>query len=737
MSLRLKLIGGLLLCFTVALITIFYGAISGQKISDEAENLRTGAFPALEEARALTEIVNRVKLNFQDALETSDQDYLDEAMLAQYEFSRLTQNIYVKTGDKEIIDLGKLFHDYVTISTIYVEAVIAGIPLNIMVDLGASELDRRINHFTDSKKKAFVNSLVLVESEAISFKQTFVVLGSFAIIVIGMILIVVFNIQKRLAGIVKHAVNLARGNLDKKIIAKRDDELGALENTFEGMRVALKTHIGALDELVEERTSELNFAKNQTQELLDNIDQGILVMNKNGIIGEQFSKKAIEIFEGSILDGQILPALLNASIEDANVFNVWLRTILKPQFQKVWKERGLDRLNPFNVVMLEKKGVNHYYNFDFELVFNSNDEVEFVMVLVNDITKIKQIEDAREEQEHQVSRLLAFIDNDMDSIRFFIGYCRELINKVSETSSEEILYNQENWMRELHTIRGNAGSYGLLALTKCAANIETHVVEYTKFGETKWLESVELFRQELNIIEKICQKITNTDDSRIQISKPRYQLVLDGIFRVPPEIEKIKAHILQLPYRELRSFHKKYNKILIDASDRFAKGEITLRLSPENYLLPNKFFQVLDGPLVHMLRNSVDHGIESPRERHELKKESPYIQLDISETNNEYVVSYFDDGRGLDPASLRQSSVVKGIYSSSEAKNMSDSEMLRVIFMHGFTSKNEVGCFSGRGVGMDVVHHAIEAVKGSIEINNTPKEGLEFIIHIPKSSILL
>lgn len=735
MTLRLKLIGGLLLCFFVALVTIFYGGLSGQSISDSSKLLRKQTFPALEDARALQKIVAETKQVLQDAMDTSDELLLDSAAAKQELFQKVTQEIYAQTGDQALIDLSQSFETYVSRASTQVATIISGKSIQELFDLGTMRLDREIRQYREGKKDAFLENLKIMQNDATSFKQTFVVLGSFVIVVIGMILLVVMNIQKRIGSVVLHAGRLADGDFDSVIRTQVEDELGILESTFEVMRVALKSHIIAQDELVAERTRELEMSKNQVQEILDNINQGIMTLDFNGRIGDQYSKVAESIFETQDLEGHLLSELLNADQEDSRVFDMWLSTILKPQFQANWKDRGLASLNPFSIVKLPFGADVKYVQFEFELVFTPQGTIGFIMVLVSDVTRIKQIEVAHQEQEEEVARLLVYINNDIDAISFFLTNSEQAaldLKAMDHLLSEP---DREMWMREFHTIRGNAGTFGFSALASRASEVEDVLSDLGEKSTADFTKCLQNFLDELNKIAVIQKKITSRDETRLEVDSTLFCDIVRESHLSHPDWELMKKKLMELPYRRWSSFKMKYTKILEEAADKSSKGEMKLSLIPEDFLLPESLFEILDSSIVHMLRNSVDHGIERTSVRDALGKGQPEISLLLYKDDSHYHLSITDNGAGLDSQMLADLAVKKSLISLEEASLLSEDEKLRLIFRHGFSSRSSVGYFSGRGVGMDVVKTSIDAINGSIEIENKPGEGVQFVISIPQSKI--
>ncbi|MDD3627939.1 MAG: hybrid sensor histidine kinase/response regulator, partial [bacterium] len=141
----------------------------------------------------------------------------------------------------------------------------------------------------------------------------------------------------------------------------------------------------------------------------------------------------------------------------------------------------------------------------------------------------------------------------------------------------------------------------------------------------------------------------------------------------------------------------------------------------------------LKDPLIHLLRNAIDHGIETSEEREELgKPRTGTIILEIFRKGDSIFISIKDDGRGIDPEKLKEAALKKGIIYPEEAKEMTTEEALNLIFEMGFSTREQVSDISGRGVGMDVVKKKVQNIlKGEVIIHSVPGAGTEFLLKLP------
>ena len=175
----------------------------------------------------------------------------------------------------------------------------------------------------------------------------------------------------------------------------------------------------------------------------------------------------------------------------------------------------------------------------------------------------------------------------------------------------------------------------------------------------------------------------------------------------------------------------KFPRLVRDLSRELHK-KIKLIIEGEDTELDKSIIEEIGDPLVHMIRNSVDHGIEPPEVRKaQGKPEEGTVWLKAYNEGNMIVIEIKDDGAGMDPEKLKQKAIEKGIITPGEAENMGDKEAFMLIFKPGFSTAAKVTSVSGRGVGMDVVKTNIEKLNGIIEVDSTPGKGTTFKLKIP------
>ncbi|MDD4882367.1 MAG: chemotaxis protein CheW, partial [Gallionellaceae bacterium] len=154
--------------------------------------------------------------------------------------------------------------------------------------------------------------------------------------------------------------------------------------------------------------------------------------------------------------------------------------------------------------------------------------------------------------------------------------------------------------------------------------------------------------------------------------------------------------------------------------------------------LDKTMIEDLNDPLVHLVRNAVDHGIESPEERQAANKPGKAIvTLSASQVGDHIYIEIADDGRGMRPDIIRAKAVEKGLIDTETANSLDDRQGLQLIFMPGFSTKDEISSVSGRGVGMDVVKTNINRLNGKIDIESVPGQGTTLTISLPLTLAIL
>jgi two-component system chemotaxis sensor kinase CheA len=193
----------------------------------------------------------------------------------------------------------------------------------------------------------------------------------------------------------------------------------------------------------------------------------------------------------------------------------------------------------------------------------------------------------------------------------------------------------------------------------------------------------------------------------------------------------LQTAVMKTRMQPIKKVFGRFPRLVRDLA-RNLKKEINLELVGEETDLDKNLVEALADPLVHLVRNSVDHGIESPDQREANgKSRGGKIILAAQQEGDHILLSISDDGNGMDPDVLRAKAVEKGVLEKDAADRLSDTECFNLIFAPGFSTKAEITDVSGRGVGMDVVKTKISQLNGIINIYSTKGQGTKIVIKVP------
>ncbi len=224
----------------------------------------------------------------------------------------------------------------------------------------------------------------------------------------------------------------------------------------------------------------------------------------------------------------------------------------------------------------------------------------------------------------------------------------------------------------------------------------------------------------------IAQSLLVHDPTLTSLNNPRLQRNLSHLTRITGELQRTTMAVRMVPIGQL---FQRNARVIRDMSRKAGKP-VELEVSGQDTELDRNIVQSLGDPLLHMVRNSMDHGIESPAERARTGKPATgRIRLRASHQSGSILLEIGDDGRGLDREKILRKAVERGLVDSG--RNLSDSEVFQLIFEPGFSTAEKVTDVSGRGVGMDVVRRQVQKMRGRIEINSTLGRGTTFLIKLP------
>lgn len=196
-------------------------------------------------------------------------------------------------------------------------------------------------------------------------------------------------------------------------------------------------------------------------------------------------------------------------------------------------------------------------------------------------------------------------------------------------------------------------------------------------------------------------------------------------------ITEMQENIMSTRMQPIENLFNKFTRVVRDLSKSVDK-KIQLDIVSKNVEVDNTIIEAMSDPLTHLIRNAIDHGIETPKERIKAgKSQTGIVTLTAAHKGGHVIITIKDDGKGIDVNKIKEKAISKGLLKPEEFNNMSDKDIVNIIFRPGFSTAEKITAISGRGVGMDVVKTNLEKIGGTIEVETKLGTGSEFIITIP------
>lgn len=231
------------------------------------------------------------------------------------------------------------------------------------------------------------------------------------------------------------------------------------------------------------------------------------------------------------------------------------------------------------------------------------------------------------------------------------------------------------------------------------------------------------------LINLVGELVISTAGAQMQSLRSGSTACIESVQAVQQHVEQIRELALKLRMVEIGETFNRFHRVVRDVSQALNK-KIQLTLSGSETELDKTLIDRIADPLVHLVRNAIDHGIEPSSERRAAgKPEQGSLRLNAYHDSGMIVLEVSDDGRGLNTARIREKAIARGMLDADA--QLSDQDIHLLIFEPGFSTADAVSNLSGRGVGMDVVRSAIDELRGIIEIESQPGQGCTFRIRLP------
>lgn len=233
----------------------------------------------------------------------------------------------------------------------------------------------------------------------------------------------------------------------------------------------------------------------------------------------------------------------------------------------------------------------------------------------------------------------------------------------------------------------------------------------------------------------ITQAMLNELGESDEIDQAKLAALREGLAQLSHNTRDLQESVMRIRMLPISFVFSRFPRLVRDISQKLDK-QVELKLIGEQTELDKTVMEKISDPMVHLIRNSLDHGLETPEERVAAgKSETGSVTLNAYHQGGNIVIEIIDDGRGLNTTKIKQKALANGLIDESE--ELTDDEINELVFRPGFSTADAVSDLSGRGVGMDVVKRNINELNGTVEVASTPNVGSTFTIRLPLTLAIL
>ncbi|MBF0237669.1 MAG: Hpt domain-containing protein, partial [SAR324 cluster bacterium] len=478
-----------------------------------------------------------------------------------------------------------------------------------------------------------------------------------------------------------------------------------------------------LEDMVNERTEQLRIKTNDIQSMLENLPEGILMITDDFDVHPEYSKYLETVLETTEIAHANIRELL---FKNSNLGDDAIHCIETAIIACLLEDKRNFQMNAHLFIHEMDKNFDGERTKHLELtwapIVNEDEQIDKVLLGIRDVTTLRSLQRQADQHQLELELIGQILAVSPEEFQRFITSCfgfldeNERLIQRHEEKSPELL---ELLFRNMHTIKGNARTYGFQHITHQVHHAEQEYDELRRNQALSW--NTESLLMDIQKIRSLVQDYARLNEEKLR-RKPGESL--DGMNVTESEIAKAVEVLETVEFSELqkvkdvfvflRSFmHKltsrKLEQILhgvihsLDSlSKELGKSMPLVVIEDQGISFRKNTFSLLQNVFMHLLRNSLDHGIETPEEREaQGKSKAGTIQIELVIQNDQLRITCQDDGRGLALEKIHQKAVENKVVSTTDV--MEPQSIADLVFLSGLSTQETVSEISGRGVGMDAV----------------------------------
>lgn len=508
-----------------------------------------------------------------------------------------------------------------------------------------------------------------------------------------------------------------------------------------------------------ETDAEALAARRETQEIMETVNTGLFLLDKDLRIGQQHSRALNDIIGADRLAGENFTNVLRGRISDKDLKTT--QQFIEQLYNPRVKEKLVDSLNPLHKVMLHNtsgnKGLNdRFLDFKFSRVYDDKN-IARILVNVNDVSDAvyleQRLEKERTENDMQIEMLTTILNVNPKIINEFIANTQTHIEKMNNilknpgSSQYELEGKLKAIYREMHSLKGEASALKLHSFTKIASDAEDKLHALQNQGQLSGNDFLPLavhlddLLSLSNTIATLGERINRSAPPSV---KPATAPISDSFAKTSitenhksnHTISNINAdHGQSIDLDDEKddqlSFYKEFAK---DIAARQGK-QVQLKSDTLTQAdIPDHLVKPIKEISIQLLRNAVVHGIEAPSVRHSTGKDAVgTIDVEVKDSGSDVLLMVQDDGQGIDYDGIRTKLSKEGRFSTEEANQLSQNDLLKQLFSSGFSTKEHADEDGGRGVGLDIIKAKVKEYNGKLNVNSELGQMTRFVITLPKA----
>lgn len=481
--------------------------------------------------------------------------------------------------------------------------------------------------------------------------------------------------------------------------------------------------------------------------MVDNMQQAMFSVTSNGTIVEPVSRFSEKVFETPIAGSNLFEVLYKEEYgkEGHSAAQSVMSTVFgEDSLQWDLMESNLPKKVSFAAqASSQENRPSRTLKIQPSPIWNEQEHLDKILFVVEDVTQFEALEREVAQQKAQALMLGEIINSDRVKLRDFLRTCGVVIDKCLSGLKRLDSELSREIFRDIHTLKGNARVYKVKYLAEeihsCESNIISHLSKPERSESDVGLAAEQLEKIKsiaalyLSSLEQLFSKSGDAAGSG-PVNPVLVGQLRSVVEEVSPKLHagealKLRSALARLSYTSLKSVVEQFRTMVDEVSADLQK-KTGFEVEGDAFVSGEQAHAIQES-LLHLIRNSLDHGLEASEERKSAQKdEMGRIRVKLSDDSGAITIAVSDDGRGMSGEKIGRSALKKNLIDEKELGAMSEDEKVRLIFMPNFSTRDQASEISGRGIGMDVVKSSIEKLGGQVNLKTELGKGSTFVITI-------